>query len=351
MIRKIFYCISIHYGGGIVYLSMMHSEMDKKDNLILLDYRAKKYLKKFKNAKIRFYKRNLFRNIFVLFERIKCTFAFRKYLEKTDKKEFLSEYYFSGIPPLFRFPLSSNKIFVFCQNKNLFRYINYFDKKLFFKIKFYLYHLIHRTLINIFLKDTDVIIVQTHSMLSAVSLVKPNNKILIKDNYWRDLRIEYFEKYIFKENTLFQNKKILEIKKLSNHNKLFFYPAYLDPHKNHKILFNTFNKLNNNSINSIRLILTVEANEVPKRFRNNNLIIFLGSQELRSIHEIYQIVDFLIFPSINESLGLPLIEAKLYKLPIIASNLDYVYDICEPTYSFNPYSEEDIYSKILESIK
>ena len=52
MIRKIFNCISIHNGGGIMYLSMMHSEMDKKENLIFLHYRAKNNLKPFINAEI-----------------------------------------------------------------------------------------------------------------------------------------------------------------------------------------------------------------------------------------------------------------------------------------------------------
>ena len=32
MINKIYNCISIHNGGGIVYLSMMHNEIDKKGN-------------------------------------------------------------------------------------------------------------------------------------------------------------------------------------------------------------------------------------------------------------------------------------------------------------------------------
>ena len=69
------------------------------------------------------------------------------------------------------------------------------------------------------------------------------------------------------------------------------------------------------------------------------------------ISHIYSIADFLIFPSLNESLGLPLIEASFYKLPIIASNLDYVYEVCNPNITFNPLSEEDIYKKIFRSHK
>ena len=89
---------------------------------------------------------------------------------------------------------------------------------------------------------------------------------------------------------------------------------------------------------------------MPLKYRNNELIFFIGNQPIEVINKIYDLVDFLIFPSLNESLGLPLIEASFYKLPIISSNLDYVFDVCEPIYTFNPLSEEDIYQKILKSI-
>ena len=68
------------------------------------------------------------------------------------------------------------------------------------------------------------------------------------------------------------------------------------------------------------------------------------------VYEIYKFIDFLIFPSLNESLGLPLIEASLHEIPIIASDLEYVYDVCNPKFTFNPYSEDEIYYKILKSI-
>ena len=60
MIRNLFNCISIHNGGGIVYLSLMHNDLDKKGNLILLDERARYKLKPFLHAEIKYLKkRNL----------------------------------------------------------------------------------------------------------------------------------------------------------------------------------------------------------------------------------------------------------------------------------------------------
>ena len=50
----------------------------------------------------------------------------------------------------------------------------------------------------------------------------------------------------------------------------------------------------------------------------------------------------LIFPSFFESYGLPLVEANHYKLPVIASELDYVRDILDPVETFDPNSAKSI---------
>tara|TARA_Y100000766_G_scaffold178744_1_gene153474 strand:- start:218 stop:676 length:459 start_codon:yes stop_codon:yes gene_type:complete len=148
------------------------------------------------------------------------------------------------------------------------------------------------------------------------------------------------------------DKKILnKIKLIAEFNKLFFYPASLNPHKNHKRLFKCFNKLYKMNYKNFFLLVTLEYSQLPKEIRNNNQIICLGALSTGAINQIYSLVDFLIFPSINESLGLPLIEATLYNLPVIASDLDYVYDVSKPFCTFDPFSEEDIFKKILNSAK
>ena len=351
MIKKIYNCISIHNGGGITYLSMMHNAIDKKDNIIFLDYRAKKFVKPFINAETIYFRKNLFRNLFVFKERIKYNFAFRRNLIKHNNKEYFKEYYLNGIPPFFRFPISTNKVFILFQNKNLFSYLNYFDKSLFFKFNFVIYHIIHFILIKAFLKNTDSIIVQTKSMKKTILSLRPKNKISIHDNYWKNLTLKIYNDNIIKnyKNNL-DLYLIKRIRDLSKTNKIFFYPSSFDPHKNHKLLFKTFNQLSRDTRKKIQLIVTIDKNKVPVKYSDNPLIYFIGSQPLQIINEIYKIVDFLIYPSLNESLGLPLIEASLYKLPIIASNLDYVYDVCNPKLTFDPLSKKDLYNKILDSM-
>ena len=54
------------------------------------------------------------------------------------------------------------------------------------------------------------------------------------------------------------------------------------------------------------------------------------------------LADTMIFLSLVESFGLPLIEASKLPLHIVASELDYVRDVCVPKENFNPKSSNSI---------
>ena len=54
MINSIINATSIHKGGGLTYLFLLHSYIDKSNKLIFLDSRAKPYINNFKNIKLSF---------------------------------------------------------------------------------------------------------------------------------------------------------------------------------------------------------------------------------------------------------------------------------------------------------
>ena len=60
------------------------------------------------------------------------------------------------------------------------------------------------------------------------------------------------------------------------------------------------------------------------------------------IINLYKYSTALIYPSFFESYGLPLVEAVQFNLPVIASELDYVRDILDPEFTFNPNSPKSI---------
>ena len=68
------------------------------------------------------------------------------------------------------------------------------------------------------------------------------------------------------------------------------------------------------------------------------------------LRDAYLNSKFLIFPSLNESFGLPLIEATNMGCYTAASSLDYVDEIISPSIKFDPFSIKDISKAILECV-
>lgn len=102
-----------------------------------------------------------------------------------------------------------------------------------------------------------------------------------------------------------------------------FYPAAFYPHKNHKILSN-FNS--DNSLPISKIILTIPEGSIS--FHKNSKVECLGMLDEESVLDIYKKVDSLLFLSLTESLGFPLIEAMSIGIPIICSDLEYSRLLC-----------------------
>ena len=75
----------------------------------------------------------------------------------------------------------------------------------------------------------------------------------------------------------------------------------------------------------------------------------LGLLKQDMLYEKYSELGYLIYPSLYESFGLPLVEAAQLDLVIIASDLPYVNEIISNYYSFDPLDINDI-SLIIEKV-
>ena len=106
-----------------------------------------------------------------------------------------------------------------------------------------------------------------------------------------------------------------------------------------------------------KLILTIDKNtslhsSIIKKVEKNGLNIdIIPNLERLEIINLYKQSTALIFPSIFESYGLPLVEANHYKLPVIASELDYVRDILDPVETFDPNSAKSISRSLKRFLK
>ncbi len=69
----------------------------------------------------------------------------------------------------------------------------------------------------------------------------------------------------------------------------------------------------------------------------------------KKLCEVYNNTHFLLFPSLSEGFGLPILEAQSLGIPLITSNLAPMSSVCGlPEICVNPLSIEDIKKKILE---
>lgn len=129
----------------------------------------------------------------------------------------------------------------------------------------------------------------------------------------------------------------------------FAYVATGEPHKNHRRLIDAWCLLAEEmlyptlcvTLDSVRycaLCADIESMIPLKGIK----VINMGELPHTDVLKLYASVGALIYPSVFESFGLPLIEARQAGLPILASELDYVRDVVDPEQSFNPESPRSI---------
>jgi glycosyltransferase involved in cell wall biosynthesis len=79
--------------------------------------------------------------------------------------------------------------------------------------------------------------------------------------------------------------------------------------------------------------------EIERSISRDGLrITNFGNLSQSAVFKLYKSSSALIYPSLSESLGLPLIEASKFGIPIVAAELDYVRDSCVPEQTFDPSS-------------
>jgi glycosyltransferase involved in cell wall biosynthesis len=137
----------------------------------------------------------------------------------------------------------------------------------------------------------------------------------------------------------------------------FLYVADGVPQKNHTKLLDAWEYLFEQYQVSPELHLTI-----PERFTDlNKRIVELTAKGLHivnhgrinkpSLNKLYSECQYLIFPSLAESFGLPLLEAVQAGCGVLAADLPYVYDVIKPSAVFNPFKPEEIANLIAEILR
>lgn len=169
---------------------------------------------------------------------------------------------------------------------------------------------------------------------------------LMRNKLSKAFNVNFKKIYVF---PFFEKTIVLNTNK--NKNSFIYVASYLN-HKNHHKLIDSFIHAAQNTKTEIKLHLTINENElklktIPKNFK----IYFHGNISKSVVNGLYKKTEFLIYPSLNESFGLPLIEAVNHGCKVISSDLPYVHEIIKPSLTFDPYSVKSISNAILKAIK
>lgn len=137
--------------------------------------------------------------------------------------------------------------------------------------------------------------------------------------------------------------------KKNAHTVDFVYVASGEPHKNHRKLVEAWCILRKNGIRPSLVLTISKENEhqlaewIKAQSEQHDLHIELwGRQDRRQIQSLYLHSRCQIYPSLLESYGLPLVEAVSCGIPVIASERDFVRDVCTPIQTFDPESAVSI---------
>jgi glycosyltransferase involved in cell wall biosynthesis len=187
------------------------------------------------------------------------------------------------------------------------------------------------------------------------SIVKAD-KVIVQTNWMKEACIKKANVESDKFEVI-QPKFYIEIKKNYEQedegNCLFFYPASGISYKNHKIIVDAVSLLKQQGIENYRVIFTLKGDEnshiknLCKEVIKKSLPIdFIGQISIEDVYKYYS-KSILIFPSYIETFGLPLLEAKMHKAPILASDSAFSHEILDG-YDKVEYFDSHKYDRLAE---
>jgi hypothetical protein len=179
-----------------------------------------------------------------------------------------------------------------------------------------------RVLFSINTSKISAVIVQTKVMKDLVIKKYPkfNSKVFILHLPPPDIFIPY-------KNARKNKKRAKKSSSLS-----IFYPSSFYSHKNH--IFLSSLRSNFSSINELILTIDQASNPAP----HAEYVKCVGVIHAKDTLAYYLEVDALVFFSLTESFGLPILEAMWIGLPIIVPDLPYARYLCgDEAIYFDPY--------------
>lgn len=305
---------NVRAGGGFVLLESILKYLDKTNLrcLLIANELVRKKLARFNNIETHYVSHSIY-------ARLKNELYINNIAKQAKKILF-----FGNVPPVINLKCET---ILYVQNAYI---INNYSLNG-FSLKQHIRLVIERLWFKFFYNNVDRFVVQTQSM-----------KNLLQSKIERNVELLPFSDFAYIETSSVVNVD-------------FLYPSSGEPHKNHKNLIEAWVLLAKKGFFP-ELHLTLDETN------HQNLLLWLNDKvthhslkiknigHLKSHSEMLCRIKYskcLIFPSLLESFGLPLIEAEYFSTPILAPELDYVRDVVKPHQTFDAQSPVSICSAVL----
>lgn len=306
--------IFIHNGGGKVLLDYLVEQLEQReiDVFYLFDKRLKNkpYLIKKSNQ-----------SIYLLASLIKRDKFYRK-----NKNLFSKVFILGNIPPLCKI---NAEVITYFHN------LIYLSVPKEFSFREQIKYRLKISVINVFKTNTDIWVVQSE-----------------------EVRNQFVEKFneVDKINVISYYPEIKSERQAKREKGRMMYVSNAQANKNHKRLIDAFCRAYD-EVKKGELVLTVnndfcEIVEIIKKAQDDGYpIINLGFINRNDLAKEYLKTEYVIFPSLSESLGLGIIEGITMGCKIIGANLPYTFAVCKPSLTFEPQDIFSIKSSILTALE
>jgi glycosyltransferase involved in cell wall biosynthesis len=138
--------------------------------------------------------------------------------------------------------------------------------------------------------------------------------------------------------------------------KFIYYPAALWPHKNHRVLFDAISLVHDRYGLKVNLVLSGMTTGRGKELRAEilrrgleGMVTILGYLPYEDIPSLYNLATMMVFPSLFEGFGIPLVEAMACGCPVLCSNTTSIPEVVgKAALLFDPQSAMEMASAILK---
>lgn len=190
-----------------------------------------------------------------------------------------------------------------------------------------------------------------------------NQYCIVQQDWFRNICSELFD--IPRTKFIVARPKILISRTLPSESRFyekkcfkFFYPSLPRPFKNFETVCEAASILKSLGLLDVKIIITIDGTEndyshsVYKKYKDNELIKFVGLQTKEEMRKYYNDTDCLIFPSRLESWGLPISEFIPYAKPMIIADEPYAHETSEGAISvaFFPTNDAQFLAKLIKEL-